>query len=282
MPEDGEAWIRVTMTEESDRGTQGRKLTRIRVCKWVHWHFMLPKLRGGTAWIDRLSSFLPIDSSEFHLIVLSLTTRLIRESLPERPITRFLFLLHASFAMPRRAHQVLSEETFAGIIPGYLHLHIGLQVDGDPFEMVTRGEMCYSILRGWYISPWVASILTRNPIDGILLDTTWRVLRQYMTAILMAVDDCRWLSMAVDGNVGVPLGIAFGTAETVALYEQFYTALDQFFQLDLSQYIMESDQGPALCALCFVLCALCSVHKASTKETLPSAALSAHTQAQGV
>jgi hypothetical protein len=240
MPEDGEAWIRVTRTEESDQGTQRRKLTRIWVRTLVKWHFMLLNIRGGTAWIDCFPSFLPIDSSEPHLIVLSLTTRLIRESLPERSSTRFLFVLRAAFAMPRRAHRVLSEETFAGIIPGYLHLHIGLRVDGDPFEMVTRGGIRYSILPGWYISPWAASVLTRNPMDGILLDTTWRVLRQYLTAIVMAVY----------GNVGVPLAIAFGIAETVALDEQFYTALDQLFQLDLSQYIMETDQGPALCALC--------------------------------
>jgi hypothetical protein len=74
MPEDGEAWIRVTTREKSGREAQGRKLKRIPVHKLVQSHFMLFKLRRESAWIHRLSSFLPMDSSEFHPIVLSLTT----------------------------------------------------------------------------------------------------------------------------------------------------------------------------------------------------------------
>jgi hypothetical protein len=42
-----------------------------------------------------------------------------------------------------------------------------------------------------------------------MLDMTWHVLRQYVTAIIMAAY-C---------NVSVPLGFVFGAAEVVELYE---------------------------------------------------------------
>jgi hypothetical protein len=73
-----------------------------------------------------------------------------------------------------------------------------------------------------------------------MLDTTWRVLRQYVTAILMAVYR----------NVGIPHGFAFAVAETVELYQEHYTAFERLFTIDLRRYILESDQGSALCALC--------------------------------
>jgi hypothetical protein len=46
-------------------------------------------------------------------------------------------------------------------------------------------------------------------MDGLMLDTTWEIIRKDVTTIIMAV--CR--------NVGFPLGFAFGAAETVQLYD---------------------------------------------------------------
>jgi hypothetical protein len=77
-------------------------------------------------------------------------------------------------------------------------------------------------------------------VDGFMPDTTWKVIRSYVAAILMAVPR----------NVGIPLAFAFGVAETVELYEQHYNAFLRLFEIDLKQYILESDQIPALCALC--------------------------------
>jgi hypothetical protein len=50
--------------------------------------------------------------------------------------------------------------------------------------------------------------------------------------------------------VGVPLGFAFGAAETVELSEQHFGAFNHLFGIDLSHYILESDQYLALCLLC--------------------------------
>jgi hypothetical protein len=67
--------------------------------------------------------------------------------------------------------------------------------------------------------------------------------------------------MGVSGNLGVTLGIAFGTAETAALDEQFYPTFDHG----------RSGSRPLFC-----------VHMALPKAILLSVALSAYTQTQGV
>jgi hypothetical protein len=56
--------------------------------------------------------------------------------------------------------------------------------------------------------------------------------------------------MAVYRNVAVPLGFAFGVAETVELYDQYYGAFAQLFCIELQKYILDLDQGSALSALC--------------------------------
>jgi hypothetical protein len=56
--------------------------------------------------------------------------------------------------------------------------------------------------------------------------------------------------MAVYGNVGVPLGFSFDVAETTELYQQQYIAFAELFAIGLRQYVVESDQGSALRALC--------------------------------
>jgi hypothetical protein len=73
-----------------------------------------------------------------------------------------------------------------------------------------------------------------------MLDTSWKVIRKYATTTIMSVYR----------NVWIPLGFTFGAAETVELYEQHFGAFNCLFGINLSHYILESDQGSALCALC--------------------------------
>jgi hypothetical protein len=233
-------WILDVRVEPSFLGTRGRLNKQARPQTLVVWRKITRNVRAGSAWI-RHAAFVPVDAQEFHPIVLSLARKLVKAQLPRGPPTLFIFALHDSFAAQRVPRALpIDERTFRGCVPGYLRLELGREVPGDCFEVVVRRDERYSILRGCYVSPWACSILRDNEIDGLMLDTTWHVLRQYVTAIVMAVY-C---------NVGIPLAFAFGVAETKGLYEQLYAEFMRLFQIDLSKYIVLSDQGTALRALC--------------------------------
>jgi hypothetical protein len=77
-------------------------------------------------------------------------------------------------------------------------------------------------------------------VDGLVLDTTWKVIRKCVTTIIMAVDR----------NVKVPLGFTFGAAETVEFYEQHFGVFNGLFGIEASHYILRSDHGSALYSLC--------------------------------
>jgi hypothetical protein len=68
-----------------------------------------------------------------------------------------------------------------------------------------------------------------------MLDTTWMVMRQYVTSILIAVSR----------NTATALAYAFGPAETVNQYNLIFTAFSQY-GISLSTFILESDQGSSL------------------------------------
>jgi hypothetical protein len=68
-----------------------------------------------------------------------------------------------------------------------------------------------------------------NRIVGFMTDTTWNVMRQYVTAFLVAI----------------PLAFAFGPAETAGLYESFYEMF-RIYNVNLRTFVMQSDHGIAL------------------------------------
>lgn len=70
----------------------------------------------------------------------------------------------------------------------------------------------------------------------MLLDTTWRCLPYYVTSILMS---CVY-------NVGLPLSFSFGNSEDKPIYNYHFNSFKKLFNIELEQFIFESDQGPAL------------------------------------
>jgi hypothetical protein len=122
--------------------------------------------------------------------------------------------------------------------PGWLDLTLVRPRPGDHLDRVTLDGTRWSIVSGTWVHPRAPAILENNRIDGLIMDTTFRVIRLYHTAVLVAVSH----------NVGIPLAIAFGAQETVALYQRFYTFFDKV-QINLRTYILESDQGRALISI---------------------------------
>jgi hypothetical protein len=124
-------------------------------------------------------------------------------------------------------------------IPGWLDLKIAPAGDPTVWEQYALEDGTKaSIVSGFWMHPQAPSIMTENIIDGLIMDTTFKVIRRYHTAILMGVSH----------NVGIPLAVSFGPNESIELYDTFYTAFDSL-NIDLRIYILESDQGSALKAV---------------------------------
>jgi hypothetical protein len=56
--------------------------------------------------------------------------------------------------------------------------------------------------------------------------------------------------MASVMNVGVPLAFAFGSSEDKTLYARHFDAFEAHVGIKLNQFVIESDQGSALNAIC--------------------------------
>jgi hypothetical protein len=131
-----------------------------------------------------------------------------------------------------------SHEDFLAL-PGLLGLRLARPSVHDKLEPYTHNNTGYSILSGYWVSPLAESILRENEVDGLIMDTTFRVMRRYYTAILVAVRH----------NVGIPLAISFGPRESIEPYRMFYDVFDRGLHINLAGYILESNQGSALKAV---------------------------------
>jgi hypothetical protein len=133
-------------------------------------------------------------------------------------------------------------------LPRLLGLNRTLPSFGGCLESYDHNGTNYSVLSCYWVAPQVRSILLNNEIDGLMTDTSFRVMRQYYTAI----------PVAVNHNVGIPLAISFGPRESSELYDAFYQAFHREFGFKLKDYILESDQGSAVKAVGRGIRAICS------------------------
>jgi hypothetical protein len=120
--------------------------------------------------------------------------------------------------------------------PGQLVLYLAVPQPDDNCHRVNHNDFEYSVLSGVWLNALPAAALVNNEIDGLILDTTFKVIRQYHTAILLAITH----------NVGLPLGFSFRLQESVDLYGHFYTTFRDERGINLTRDIILSDQGVAL------------------------------------
>ena len=124
---------------------------------------------------------------------------------------------------------------------GYLSFDVQENVNKKRLETITIEGKTFYITGGVYISPFAKSILSANDtVKGLILDTTWKIMPFYVTSILMG-------SFM---NIGFPLGFAFGNSEDKSLYERHFKAYSAQTGIDISKFVIESDQGTALKAVC--------------------------------
>ena len=138
---------------------------------------------------------------------------------------------------PRITRRIFFEEN-----EGYVEFIVNKrQHKNSEAFIIYEGEE-YVIKKGIYISPFAESICSKeneNIVHGVILDTTWRTLPDFVTSIIMA-SVC---------NVGIPMGFSFGPCENKDIYKVFYDKFSSVINVDLTKYVIESDRGSALKAL---------------------------------
>ena len=106
------------------------------------------------------------------------------------------------------------------------------------FPLINHEGEPWRILGGIYISKFAKTIIekNKNKISGFILDSTFRALPSFVTAIIMA-------SIY---NVGVPLAFSFSLTESEEIYQRIYDNFNTKLSINLSKFIFESDQGRSL------------------------------------
>ena len=96
----------------------------------------------------------------------------------------------------------------------------------------------YYILKGVYFTPFANNLVKDNLVQGMMLDTTWNLLSNYVVSI----------PTVIICNVGIPIGFSFSLVEDFDIYNDFFKIFSDVFGYPIPAYIkmIESDQGRAL------------------------------------
>jgi hypothetical protein len=178
------------------------------------------------------------EKSDFNCCTKYTIKKLVEVPIPRNPATEYIFNIYDCFEAKKRSKNINNLNLFRAAVEGDLFVRTCLRHPTDNFEIFQENGEFFSKIGGCYISPFALSIFQKNTsiLDGIMLDTTWRVMRLYVTSILMVIL----------ANVGIPVAFAFGPVEDSNLYETFFTTFMEVYNIDLSIYVLESDQGSAL------------------------------------
>lgn len=234
-------WPHEKRTELTCKGSCGRKLKNcVFIDVEVFNKIIIPKTDGS---LVILKHKMPIfyNISSYSDVFLYFCKKVAKRIGVFNIHTSTFFDIYNTWLRCRKQYDESTEKSFLNNTEGFLKLFISDKLYKNK-EHITLNEVEYSIISGIYISPYSESIIRDNPelIDGVIMDTTWKVLPLYVTSILM-------LSIC---NVGIPIGYCFGKAETCELYDMFFKTFDDLYKIKLNKFIIESDKGTALSAIC--------------------------------
>lgn len=108
------------------------------------------------------------------------------------------------------------------------------KVNKRKLQVFTVGDDDYYIKSGVFIFPIVVKLFERNQsidFDDFISDTTWFIIPNYVTAILM-------VSFL---NTSLPLAFGFGQGETCSLYTLLLKTVEEKVNIDFKGSIFESD-----------------------------------------
>jgi hypothetical protein len=151
-------------------------------------------MRHSSQWIKQNRFRIIHDKSEFGKPLRYLVKTLKRLDAPFLPPDTDLFnALQEALDSGRCPQNEGSSEFVIRNRPGHLTLKLTVPELDDARHRISQDGNELSVSSGCWVSPYAAAILRENEVDGLIMDTTFKVTRQYHTAILLAVVDGTFL-----------------------------------------------------------------------------------------
>lgn len=225
-----------------DKDERGRQYSKPHVIQKLSFTYEFKLNKKSSEVLKNNESLLFCNEEDFHDILKYLIKRLVDLPIPKTIENACIYNFHDRFFQVRKTNSITTLDSLINNTEGCFTFNVTPYQHGDLFFKTNdKDGNVVGIVSGIYISPYFHSILTENVfmIDGILMDTTWRVIPKYVTSILVAESY----------GTNIPIAFAFGKVEDTSLYKLFYSeASDR--GIDLTHFIVESDQGSALRSAC--------------------------------
>ena len=162
-------------------------------------------------------------------------TRIITFDIPENRFTSFFFEFSDIFFNRANYNSISSLCHLKSETQGYLKILTVNKKVPNLFKLNEHDDAY--VYRGCYVSPFAKSIFKKSSIiDGIMLDGTFKVLKNYVTCLVMCISK----------NTGIPVGFSFSKIENCDLYDIVFETFLEIVGVDLSQFQIESDEGQFL------------------------------------
>ena len=229
----------------SESGSQGRDL--LFPMERKHYKFVLRKnLEFGTsiAIIRNMPLFLypkTAFSKCFRLFAKTIRDKpfIVPDKIDTHHIYEYTSLWHS---VKKQEAKINSFETFYSNISGHVFFNLKQRSESDILPAMIIDKKSYTIVSGVYITPYARHLVANhaNIINGLLFDTTWKLIPYFVTSILMISTF----------NIGMPVAFSFGPSEDKDLYEMLISRFKEKFNIDLKIFKAESDQGSALKSVC--------------------------------
>jgi hypothetical protein len=218
---------RFTETRFTDVGSRDRPLIHKNSKRnYITFYITIRNRERGNRFISTLEQSLMIKKSDFQISIQKVVC-ILSQYFNRIDETECIFCIKEIFYQVTLKPTISSLNELVEKVGGILHIFRLDCLDISNFESCTKDGETFSMSHGIFLSRYAQAILTRNHIDGLIMDTTFRLLPKYVSAFIFGVFR----------NTGIPLGITFTKSECKLTYSMFY---DYFYWI--SVLIFETTQ----------------------------------------
>ena len=196
------------------------------------------KLKGSKAML-RNAPLLFYSENDFSKIFHTFVRSFVEHKIaPQTDDTSSIYDFYNSFILDS-IYEPINFEILITKAEGYIYFHVAENNNTKKrLDSIMLNTKKYYILGATYISPYACCLIENKMVNGLMLDTTWHAIQNYVLSI----------PTAIIRNVGMPLGFTFALTENESIYDDFFKRFENIFGFRISSLIKvcESDQGTAL------------------------------------